>query len=266
MARRSRAARPAARAAGAQGAGNETRTGGSALPGSAISTPTPLSSTLVLSPPVGGSPGPSPAQGLAPIAGLVWPFLASLRRALWGTVHTPASVNASSREPASFLLRWEPQAGPRRDAWDSLPFPAAGLGALGRLRAAAAASKLFARGRGGGGSGLLALSVDLGARGGAVPHLLPLNDDDDVANALQMWRLSSGIPGVMEIAVREEGGAAGAGGHRPATTLRNAVPGLHADAWAGVLNSLASSRCVVGGGLVLDSLTVYMVAGTALPP
>ena len=110
---------------------------------------------------------------------------------------------------------------------------------------------------------MLSLSVSLSA-GGASRTLL-LKNDADVEKSVQLWGCYPGTAGIIDIAMKEEGGAAsnlgrggGAagswepppGGSRPprpapaaAAALGNAFP---VDAWARVFAAVVCSRCVVG--------------------
>ena len=183
-------------------------------------------------------------------------------------IGAPHPLGDPLRWPASALFRWAERVGPR-DVWDALPFPPGGPGVLARLRAAAASSKLFGHGRveGRAPAPAISLSAELGA--GGVSFLLPINDDEDVKNAVHLWS-SSNQAGFIGIVVREEGGAAAVprsvggwaaaelsplqpsplsphhgGGEsrppRPVPALGNALP---LEMWACVLNAVASSRSV----------------------
>ena len=229
MTRRSRAARPAARAAGPEGPGE--------------------------GPPGGGGADVSTGANAA-VAG------ASVEAG----ANAPPPLSAALRWPTSALFRWEERAGPL-DVWSALPFPppGGGPGLLARLRTAAASSKLFrARGAGRASAPAISLSAELSVCGER--QLFPLNDDEDVEQAIQMmWRPSPGTADVFSLAVREgEGGGTtttaghgasplshflGGGGEsrppRPAPALGNALP---LEMWACVLNAVASSRSVAFWG------------------
>ena len=196
------------------------------------------------------------------------PAAAAALGAASAAAHLPAGA---LRWPASALFRWEDQGG-SLDVWDYLSFPPRGHGMLGRLLSAVTSSKLF---RGRERIPTLLLIARL-SPAGSDPMSLPLYDDEDVEKAVSLWRMCPGVPGVITIAVNEEGerdaapallGEAGAPPSRPrigggpwpsrpapfAAFLGNALP---VDMWACVFNAVASSRCVEGACPPLSRVSI----------
>ena len=190
------------------------------------------------------------SEGIAPASGAdAAADGAPLAGAAAASPSAPPSV--APHWPSSVLFRWEEQAGPS-NVWDAPKFPPGGPGVFGRLRAIAVSSKIF-RGR----TSVPALSAALGT--GASCRLLPLEDDEDVENAVRLWAHGPGIVmGAIDVVVREAAIAEegpvpplplllASGGPQPprpappATALGSALP---VEMWMCVLKAVTSSRCV----------------------